>query len=654
MDSELKINFQPDSKDIINYLNNSINYSFNIKELLNKLCTHTESKGIAIFKYISNNYQCWENINCSVNLSTKIDNILFNQKEMFSPEVNTSLVIPISIESEHLGVICLINKQEQYTEEILTEITGFLSIFQLLLEKEINNYDEKELFLANMSHEIRTPLNGIIGYNQLLLQSDLSILQRSYLESMNHCSLQLMQIINDILDYSKLSADKMNINNECVSINEIVEGVMDAMGQRIKEKRQEFDVIIDEKVPDYIVIDKMKIIQVIINLVSNANKFTDIGGKILVRINIHIPDDDTNPKYKLIIKVSDNGIGISKYDKDCIFKAFEQITKFTNSSGIGLGLAISNKICILMGGNLKMDSVINKGSTFTAIIEYTPYSNFEQNMQYEATILKDKIVLVVDDKPDNRILLSEILFEWNMVPVICASALEALRMVLGDRYKFDICLIDICMPGTSGMELAKQLKEEKPYLPMIALSSIDTFVNTSDFEQKLDKPINKMQLFNCIRNIIKSQQIPNSYIGEKLIRNNNSIPINKNCKILIAEDIVYNSHLLINMLNTMNYNNISVAENGKVALDMMKVAFNENQPFEILLLDLRMPIMTGIDVIKEYKRLNWKIPYIVVLTASIMEKDKQDCKDLDIKYFITKPIQYQELKNILLHLTDIL
>ena len=300
------------------------------------MCNYTESKGIAIFKY-GTSYKCIEAINCSVKIPIIVENVLFNDETIVSEiNITTSLIIPITVKSNPLGVICLINREKEYPEEILGDITPFLSILQLLLEKEIrSSCNERELFLANMSHEIRTPLNGIIGYNQLLLQSEMDILQRSYLDSMNQCSLQLMQIINDILDYSKLSSDKMSINSECVSIHEIIEGITDAMGQRIKEKRQEYRCIIDPNIPEHIVIDKAKLIQIIINLVSNANKFTDIGGTILVKISI----DDNN----LLVKVIDTGLGISDKDKDIIFKAFEQVTKFTNNSGIGLGLAISNK-----------------------------------------------------------------------------------------------------------------------------------------------------------------------------------------------------------------------------------------------------------------------------------------------------------------------
>ena len=327
MDSELNDKEFKYPLALIDYLNNSVNTIFDIQELLDIICNYTKSKGIAIFKY-GTSYECIKAINCSIKIPMIVENVLFNDGIVSENDITTSLIIPITVKSNPLGVICLINRESDYPEEILDAITPFLSIIQLLLEKEIrSSCDEKELFLANMSHEIRTPLNGIIGYNQLLLQSDLDMLQRSYLDSMNQCSLQLMQIINDILDYSKLSSDKMTINSECVSIHEIVEGITDAMGQRIKEKRQEYRCIFESDIPEYIVIDKVKLIQIIINLVSNANKFTDIGGTILVKIFTH----NTN----LVVKVTDTGLGISDKDKDIIFKAFEQVTTFTNNSGIG-------------------------------------------------------------------------------------------------------------------------------------------------------------------------------------------------------------------------------------------------------------------------------------------------------------------------------
>lgn len=608
---------------IIKYLSNS---DENLSELLQLMIDVTSSQGAAIFndKYI-----------CIERLHTDISNI-----------DDFSITIPIKTQ----GFVCFVNSVENYTK--MTQILApYLTICRLILKSHTPQIGEKELFLANMSHEIRTPLNGIIGYNQLLLQTSTSITQRTYLQSMNQCSIQLMQIINDILDFSKLTSGKMGFNTECFTINEVIDAVLDAMGQRIKEKRQICKFNIDPGVPEFIILDKQKLIQILVNLVSNANKFTDIEGKINISIACH--------SGRLCITVKDNGMGISSQDQDRIFCVFEQLKNYSSKCGTGLGLAISKKLCSLLGGDLAVKSTIGEGSVFSVTVQYKPYEDFERTMKKDSKILNDKVVLVVDDKMDNRILLTELLFEWKMVPVVCASALEALRLVIGNRYKFDIGLIDICMPGITGSDLAAQIKEEQPFLPLVALSSIDTFVNTSDFEQKLDKPFNKVQLFNCIHRIISKKQIPSVYIGDDLPLDLPLVEhpfgvINKKVKILVAEDIVYNRHILVNMLENLKYSDIHTADDGQEAMTMMEQAFEEEKPYQVLLLDLRMPVMNGIQVIEEYKKRGWKLPFIIVVTASIMEDDRQICKKINIKYFLNKPIQFQQLKDVMMHVTELL
>jgi len=648
-----------------------VNDDEKVCDLLEKIVNHTLSIGGALFTK--------EKCICLVNFDEDKDTIINHHIEFTNWhiedvtahtqnnyyitegfEITNNITIPIKNKQSMLGILCLFNKKTYNTEYIMYELRYVISILQLILQKEIlkgentqltekNKSNEKETFLANMSHEIRTPLNGVIGYNQLLLQTHLTNTQKGYLDSMNQCSIQLMQIINDILDFAKLSSGKMNVNTECFPIRELINAVMDAMGNRLKEKRQIYKFNIAEDCANFIMLDKQKLVQILVNLVSNANKFTDVGGSIFVNF---FTNHNT-----LFITVKDNGIGISNENQCKIFKAFEQVHGCFVSGGTGLGLTICKKLANLLGGGLEVKSELGKGSTFKVFVKFKPYEDFIKNMEKDVLFLKGKTILVVDDNADNRILLTEILFGWNMNPIVCASALEALRMILNGRYNFDIGLIDICMPGTNGAELAKQIKEEKPRLPLIALSSIDSFVNTSDFECKLDKPVNNTQLFNSIYHSLSKSQTPTSFIG----KNNNTIvegycsPSSiKKAKILIAEDILYNMNLLINMLDNLKYTNVYSAENGQIAIDMIEKSYEINEPYEILLLDLRMPIMNGYDVIDVYNKKGWKLPYIIVVTACIMDEDKEKCRDMGVNYFINKPIELKQLKEVMLHVSDMI
>lgn len=653
----------------INYLNSFVNQQENLNILLQNVIQCTASKYGAIFLYedTGEKYQTIEStipdisFDCTIG---QIKNIEFVPRGLVTYQpITTCITIPISSVNEHLGILCLINGPK-YTEETMINITPCVSILQLCLGKKkviktyqtLLNKEEQftqNLFLANMSHEIRTPLNGVIGYNQLLIQTDLTAIQKCYLASMNNCSIQLMQIINDILDFSKLSSSKMEVTNECFALHDITEAVRNAMNQRIEEKKQTIQFSISDKIPSFVISDRQKLVQVLINLVSNACKFTDISGHISV---IFLPGEDNT----LCVHIKDTGIGISETNQCKLFNAFAQINDSVFKSGTGLGLVISKKLVELMGGKISVTSSVGLGSTFSFTIRYKPYEEYEKKIAKDAIRLKGKTALIVDDNADNRILLSEVLFEWDMRPIICSTALEALRFIIGNRYKFDVGLIDICMPGVSGVELAKQIKEEQPFLPLIALSSLDTFVNTTDFEYKLDKPLNKVQLFNSIYRIITSTCKPSAYIGdnheEEFHSDTTSLVSSlnhKNISILIAEDIAYNRNLLVNILDTTGYKNVVAVENGRDALTTIEKSKESNDEIDILLLDLRMPIMDGFQLVEEVKRRNWHLPEIVVVTASVMDADRDRCKKLGIKYFLSKPIEISQLKNVITHISSL-
>ena len=636
--------------NVLKYLKNNFNQNQNYINIIDNICNITNSKQVDLFIYDDKSEY---NILYSTNNNNILEYIKFIKKIKFKKKDNytsdNSLNIPIKNSDEYLGLIILSSNEKEYSDTDVDNIIHYISILQLILSKEKlksllnSNCSEpnlsKEMFLANMSHEIRTPLNGVIGYNQLLMQTPLTTIQKNYLNSMNQCSLQLMQIINNILDYVKLSAGKMTLNIECFSIKEIIQNVNNTINKKIQEKKQKLDFNYDKALPSFIISDQHKIVQILINLISNASKFSDIGKTIEIFLKL-------KSKKILEISVKDEGLGIRLEDQNTIFKPFTQLENYS-TIGSGLGLAISKSLVILLKGDISISSKLGFGSTFSFFIEFEEYENYEKNNPQDKSIFNNKNVLIVDDIADNRIFLSELLFEWKMNPVICASPLEALRLVIGDRYKFDLGLIDICMPVISGSELAKQIKEEKPNLPLIALSSIDSFVNTNDFDYKIDKPINKLQLYNIIYRVISKYHIPNT--NDNLI---NNLLSKKLIKILIAEDIVDNSILLKNMLEISGYDNITIVDNGIKALDIILKSNKDLNPFKLLLLDLKMPQMNGFELIKSLQKNNIINLEIVILTASIMQEDIIKCKKNGIKYFINKPIEFKEFKSVISHILD--
>ena len=652
--------------DVIEYLLSCVNRSENLSGLLGLLVKSTASQACAVFMFNekTGEYLCLEHVNLNetevsptLHPGGLIDSISTNSGFLSaSYPVENVLIVPIATSDSHLGVVCLMNRDGGYYEELVDTISSSVALIQMILSKQqlVHYYrsrsltTSKDLFLANVSHEIRTPANGVIGYGQLLMQTELNSTQRNYILQQNQCCIQLMQIINDVLDFSKLSSGKMGLNSECFSLHEVIEVVQGTLGQRANAKRQNMLFHIDDTVPEFIVLDKQKFIQILINLVGNAHKFTDIGGNINTRFC-------NRGERCLEVSIEDDGIGIPEEDQCKLFSAFEQLNSSLCKTGTGLGLAICQKLSQLLGGDISVKSTIGVGSTFTFTVEFHPFSDYEKGMTRDAKTLKDKTVLVVDDNADNRILITETLFEWGMRPVVCASALEALRMVLGNRYSFALGLIDICMPGISGTELAAQIKEERPAFPMIALSSLDTFVTTQDFECKLDKPINRVQLFSAIHQIVSRKHLPNAYIGSDTDSSSSVSPtarFNKDTKILLAEDVLYNRSLLENFLTSLRYSNVSSAENGKVAFDMLENANSVGEPYEVLLLDLRMPVMDGYQVINTIKERGWDLPTIVVISASVMDEDRQRCKDAGVKYFINKPIELHQFKDVMLAVTE--
>lgn len=498
-------------------------------------------------------------------------------------------------------------------------------------------------YVSSLSHNLRTPLNGILGYCQLLSQTKLDSTQQMYINRANHCCVQLVEIVNDILDFSKLVSGKGKINNQCFAFKEIIEEVNAAISQPIKEKKQKLRYILDEQLPEYIISDKQKIIQILINLISNANKFSAVNGRIITQISPHGKD-------MIEFTVEDNGIGITKEEQNRLFTPFTQLNQISKE-GSGLGLAISKKLVELLGGKISIESEKDKGTIFTFTVKYNVYHDFEKEIEKNSTYIKDKYILVVDDNIDNRLILNEMLFEFKINPITCSSAKEALKYINSKRYSFAAILLDICMPDVSGTVLAKQIKDINPEIPLIALSSMDDSFDTSNFEQVISKPINKIKLLDTLIRVITKGTITECELNvvkeeEKIVTEKRDI------SILIAEDISYNSDMLTKMLNNMGYNKIDVAEDGEIAIKKIDEQFTKNDPYDILLLDLKMPKLDGFGVAEHIKKSNYNTLKTAVVTASILENDKNRCKVLGIKYFLQKPFVITQLKNIINRLVN--
>ncbi len=499
----------------------------------------------------------------------------------------------------------------------------------------------KSIFLATMSHEIRTPMNGVIGMSSMLAGTPLTDVQRMYTETITTCCESLLNVINDILDFSKIESGNMELEQESFNLRKCVEDVLDIFGTKASEIGLELLYEIDQDVPLQIVGDCLRLRQVITNLVSNAMKFTSHGE---VFVAVHLLQSDAEGRLELEFEVRDTGIGIPADKLERLFKAFSQIDSSTTRKygGTGLGLAISEKLVKLMEGNISVNSQPGQGSTFIFTIKsHSTTKEANAYSQYNMSGQEGKNILVVDDNLTSLSILKNMLAQWKLKPVIANSGLAALE-ILKNNTQFSLVLTDMQMPGMNGLQLTHLIKAQYTHLPIILLNQvgIEADKNNLDFFISIvNKPIKQHDLNKQILNVLQGNG--KIFLKEKTVQHQLSSDFSTihPLSILIAEDNLINQKVILHILDKMGYKP-EIVENGLEAVEAAT-----KKCYDVILMDMQMPDMDGLEATRVIRRSLNKQPVIIALTANTIQGDREKCIQAGMNDFISKPIKLDELTN---------